>query len=144
MNVMRFAMTMKIVADFSSITRKSFVFFTRRDVQRQQVISSHIIQWRTVKVSIIINGYRYIHSISKILDLKILLNLYIFHLESNKKVGWRIVGLKRECAGKSKSLGMIATIGECARECKKEASMFAYGTNDFGTDRCYDQKCKCM
>ena len=59
-------------------------------------------------------------------------------------VGWLLVGLKRECSGKSKGLGMMSTIGECARECKKIASMFAYGTNDFGTERCYDQKCKCM
>ena len=55
-----------------------------------------------------------------------------------------MVADKKDCVGAEKSMGMIFTLEECARKCKTEASMFAYGTNDFGTERCYDQKCKCM
>ena len=53
---------------------------------------------------------------------------------------------KKDCKGSEKSMGMIATIEECASKCKTEASMFAYGTNDFGMRRCHNhtQKCKCI
>ena len=55
-----------------------------------------------------------------------------------------MVADKKDCEGHDKGMGMMSTIGECARKCKTISSMFAYGTNDFGLERCYDQKCKCV
>ena len=55
-----------------------------------------------------------------------------------------MVADKKDCVGAEKSMGMISTLEECATKCKTEASMFAYGTNDFDMKRCYDNKCKCI
>ena len=38
----------------------------------------------------------------------------------------------------------FATIDECAEECKKFSTMFAYGTNDFRRRGCTDNVCKCL
>ena len=35
------------------------------------------------------------------------------------------------------------SIIDCANECKGKASMFIFGTNDFGNDRCSEQGCSC-
>ena len=32
---------------------------------------------------------------------------------------------------------------DCAKECKGKASMFIFGTNDFGNDRCSEEGCHC-
>ena len=36
------------------------------------------------------------------------------------------------------------SIDDCAEACKGQASMFAFGTNDFGVDRCEDSGSKCL
>ena len=34
--------------------------------------------------------------------------------------------------------------GQCANECNGLSTMFAFGTNDFGVDRCDGNGCKCL
>ena len=65
-------------------------------------------------------------------------------LDPNKE--WVLVAEKKECDGleilfndeESKN-----SIVDCANECKGKASMFLYGTNDFGNDRCSENGCSC-
>ena len=40
-------------------------------------------------------------------------------------------------------MGSLENIEECAENCRDVSSMFAFGTNDFGTTRCNDGKCAC-
>ena len=35
------------------------------------------------------------------------------------------------------------SITDCANECRNKASMFTFGTNDFGRDRCHEKGCSC-
>ena len=35
------------------------------------------------------------------------------------------------------------SIIDCANECRNRASMFIFGTNDFGNDRCSEHGCSC-
>ena len=57
---------------------------------------------------------------------------------------WFLVGDRMECDGSNNALGSIPTIEECASNCNGQASMFAYGTNDYGTSRCDSGGCKCL
>ena len=41
-------------------------------------------------------------------------------------------------------LGGLTSIDQCAIACKDLASMFAFGTNAFGRDRCHRDGCKCV
>ena len=43
---------------------------------------------------------------------------------------------KQECAGSEVNLRGVKDMKSCARECYGVSSMFLYGTNDFGTNRC--------
>ena len=36
------------------------------------------------------------------------------------------------------------SIEECAYSCKGISSMFIFGTNDYGDERCWDDKCTCI
>ena len=36
------------------------------------------------------------------------------------------------------------SITECAESCEELASMFIFGTNEFGNDRCSSDGCKCI
>ena len=36
------------------------------------------------------------------------------------------------------------SVDGCAEACKGQASMFVFGTNDFGVDRCEANGCKCL
>ena len=38
----------------------------------------------------------------------------------------------------------IETVDECANKCSGLSTMFAFGTNDFGTQRCQNGFCKCI
>ena len=51
---------------------------------------------------------------------------------------------KKECSGSEESMGRFLVVDECASSCKGISSMFAFGTNDFGTNRCYDDGCSCL
>ena len=48
-----------------------------------------------------------------------------------------------ECAG-SEKYGRKANIRDCAEECKGISTMFAFGTNDYGNNRCYKNGCGCL
>ena len=58
--------------------------------------------------------------------------------------GWSLVGEKKECSGSEDDKGTLESIASCASECKGEASMFAFGTNDFGNSRCDSKGCRCL
>ena len=54
-----------------------------------------------------------------------------------------VVGGKIECGGSEISKGKQPSLNECATQCKRTASMFIFGTNDYGTTRCNDEGCEC-
>ena len=52
-----------------------------------------------------------------------------------------------ECTGDEQgyvSPNGIVTIDQCADKCKGVSELFAYGTNDYGTDRCSGGSCNCL
>ena len=58
-----------------------------------------------------------------------------------------MVAEKNECTGTEKMYGYddrLETVEECASKCSGISSMFAFGTNDFGTQRCQNGFCKCI
>jgi hypothetical protein len=54
-----------------------------------------------------------------------------------------LVAGKTECGGSEVGKGKLPSVDDCASKCEGVASMFAFGTNDFGTDRCNDEGCSC-
>ena len=54
-----------------------------------------------------------------------------------------MVAEKTECSGSEIDKGQLTSVDDCASQCKGVASMFAFGTNDFGTNRCNDKGCSC-
>ena len=61
-----------------------------------------------------------------------------------KLLDWMLVSEKRECPDAEINKGSLPSIESCAQECEGSASMFAFGTNDFGTERCDNSGCKCL
>ena len=57
---------------------------------------------------------------------------------------WELVGDKKECAGAEIFQNNFPSIAECAASCHGKASMFAFGTNDYGKKRCYIDGCGCL
>jgi len=56
---------------------------------------------------------------------------------------WSLVAEKKECSGAEAYIGWVSTLEECAKKCMW-SSMFIYGTNDFGSNKCgKDKWCKC-
>ena len=55
-----------------------------------------------------------------------------------------LVGEKKECSGSEKDVGKLHSVDTCGSMCKGLASMFAFGTNDFGTNRCNSDGCSCL
>lgn len=53
-------------------------------------------------------------------------------------MSWKLVEEKVECSGKEEGAGVYSDIGNCADKCKNKASMFIFGTNDYGDVRCGD------
>ena len=51
---------------------------------------------------------------------------------------------KEECSGSENYKGYLQSVKECASTCEGIASMFAFGTNDFGVSRCTEEGCKCL
>ena len=51
---------------------------------------------------------------------------------------------KKECSGSEFENGKFHVVEDCASQCKGVASMFAFGTNDFGESRCYNDGCRCL
>ena len=63
---------------------------------------------------------------------------------------WTIVSARTKCAGSEVYITppsqhkMGISIEECAYSCKGISSMFAFGTNDYGYESCWDDKCMCI
>ena len=57
---------------------------------------------------------------------------------------WLLIADKTECAGSEIPHYDISTVAECSKRCKGQSSMFAYGTNDYGTTRCSSTGCTCL
>jgi hypothetical protein len=53
------------------------------------------------------------------------------------------VGAQKECGGAETFRGPFSDVGDCARACKGVATMFAFGTNEFGDPRCNTDGCSC-
>ena len=59
--------------------------------------------------------------------------------------GYELVAMKEECNGAEDLIQNSPSLAACAESCSGKASMFAYGTNEFGNNRCYsDGTCKCL
>ena len=56
---------------------------------------------------------------------------------------WLLVSEKKECGGSEFHIGALSTIDECSKSCYGRSSMFAFGTNDYGTIRCWENGCSC-
>ena len=54
-----------------------------------------------------------------------------------------MIGEKKECGGSEIFEGRLFKAEGCALNCKGVASMFIFGTNKFGTNRCNRNGCKC-
>ena len=54
-----------------------------------------------------------------------------------------MVAEREECSG-SETETKFQRIEDCASNCKGRSSMFAFGTNDFGKNRCYEDGCWCL
>ena len=50
---------------------------------------------------------------------------------------------KKECSGSEISKGKLPSVDDCASQCEGVASMFAFGTNDYLTNRCNNDGCSC-
>ena len=59
-------------------------------------------------------------------------------------IDWSLVDEKKECGGEEVNKGGMDSIDQCAMACSKLSSMFVFGTNDFGNDRCFSDGCKCI
>ena len=57
---------------------------------------------------------------------------------------WLLVADKTECAGSETKKKDVSTADECSKICKSQSSMFAFGTNDYGTERCSSTGCTCL
>ena len=55
-----------------------------------------------------------------------------------------LVGDKKECSGTDKIFkGNLLSGADCAVKCMGTASMFIFGTNDYGGNRCNADGCQC-
>ena len=70
----------------------------------------------------------------------------MFKIDLTKRIiaGWSLVGEKQECRGEEEYIGRFETVEECGDACGGVATMFIFGTNDFGKKRCNRKGCKCV
>ena len=57
---------------------------------------------------------------------------------------WSLVQEQKECDGEEVVKGRMDSIDQCVEACNGVSSMFAFGTNDFGENRCYSNGCECI
>ena len=62
----------------------------------------------------------------------------------NQNIDWTLVSEKKECGGSEIYQQHQNSISHCSNECRGKASMFIFGTNDFGQNRCYEDGCICV
>ena len=70
--------------------------------------------------------------------------VYYFNLIDNVRLlKWSLVAIKMECSGEEigNFFWKARHLQDCAKSCVGLSSMFIYGTNDFGTDRCKGDGC---
>ena len=81
-------------------------------------------------------------------DNYIICKTIIFVLPSyfnlNFALEWELVSEKKECSGSEIGENGYNDVDDCASYCKGKSTMFAFGTNDFGTTRCYGDGCRCL
>ena len=56
---------------------------------------------------------------------------------------WSLAAEKKECSGSEENKGKLQSVDACASKCKGEASMFIFGTEDFGDSVCVGGGCNC-
>ena len=59
-------------------------------------------------------------------------------------MSWKLIAEQVECAGTEVGRGVLGDVRSCAEACSGISSLFIYGTNDFGGDRCYETGCNCI
>ena len=58
---------------------------------------------------------------------------------------WGLVAEKTECRGSETNKGKLPSVDACAAKCTGVSSMFAFGTNDYFTNRCdKNSGCVCL
>lgn len=63
---------------------------------------------------------------------------------TNALAGWSLVAENKECGGSQLYKGKQHSVEACGTVCRGVASMFIFGTNDFGlVDWCNNQGCTC-
>ena len=68
-----------------------------------------------------------------------------FYFSSGSNIAYTLLAAKTECSGEEKGMGYLTGIEKCAVACKGKASLFAYGTNEYGDNHCISGgKCKCL
>lgn len=50
---------------------------------------------------------------------------------------------KKKCSGSESTQGKMTSVSDCANACKGYASMFIFGTNEFGSKHCDEDGCSC-
>ena len=59
--------------------------------------------------------------------------------------GYELVAKKAQCNGAENRMPDSPSLAACAEACSGKASMFLYGTNEFGNNRCSsDGNCRCL
>ena len=90
--------------------------------------------------------------------MKWLPNIIFYHFIHKKGLNYTLISISENeiwtvttetnlCIQRSEEISdplFFATIDECSEMCKKVSSMFAYGTNDYGTTRCNSAGCTCL
>ena len=71
-------------------------------------------------------------------------NGYHLYRFGSTNIEWSLVEEKKECTGEEVNKGGKDSIDQCAMACSRLSSMFVFGTNDFGNDRCFSDGCKCI
>ena len=72
-------------------------------------------------------------------------HLFSFYFSSGSNIAYTLLAAKAECKGEEKIMGYLKGIEKCAVSCEGKASLFAYGTNEYGENRCNsDGECKCL
>ena len=55
-----------------------------------------------------------------------------------------LVGQKTKCKGSGSNQGKVTSVSECEALCADASSMFSFGTNDFGGEKCVNGNCECV
>ena len=77
-------------------------------------------------------------------------NIILLEIDGKQKK-WILVADKMECDDPDGKFNIahpeeegLKTVDDCANVCRGISSMFAFGTNDFGEDRCNEKGCRCL